>query len=350
MRGLIDAEAAGRALTDVADLLVGAMLDAVEADFARRYGRIPGAALAVLGYGKLGGRALCRGSDLDLVLVYRIPTADAVSDGERSLSASAYFTRLGQRLITAISAQTGEGQLYEVDMRLRPMGNDGPIASEVSGVERYYTRDAWTWELMALTRARVVCAPQGLKERLEALFKDALARPRDAGQLACDIAAMRRRVAADRGTDDPWAIKFVRGGLFDVEFIAQYLQLRDAAAHPEVLDTNTVRALGRLADARAVDRTEADRLIAAARLYHDLQAVLRLGLSEGFDEDTVPEGLRQVLVKAGGAVDFAALKTKLVDAQGRVLASFDALIEQPAATYAQLHPNEDESTRHGQDT
>ena len=122
-----------------------------------------------------------------------------MSDGEKTLSASAYFTRLAQRLITAISAQTGEGQLYEVDMRLRPMGNDGPIASEVSGVETYYTRDAWTWELMALTRARVVSAPQGLKERLEALFKDALARPRDAGQLASDIAAMRRRAASDPG-------------------------------------------------------------------------------------------------------------------------------------------------------
>jgi glutamate-ammonia-ligase adenylyltransferase len=350
MRGLIDAEAAGRALTDVADLLVGAMLDAVEADFARRYGRIPGAALAVLGYGKLGGRALCRGSDLDLVFVYQIPAPDAVSDGERALSASAYFTRLGQRLITAISAQTGEGQLYEVDMRLRPMGDDGPIASEVSGVERYYTRDAWTWELMALTRARVVRAPQGLKERLEALFKDALARPRDAGQLVADIAAMRRRVAAEHGTDDPWAIKFVRGGLFDVEFIAQYLQLRDAATHPDVLDTNTIQALEKLTAADRLDQAQADHLIAAARLYHNLQAVTRLGLSERFDEDTLPDGLRQVLVKAGGAVDFAALNTKLLDAQGRTRALFDALIERPAAAHARLHPNEDESTRHGEDT
>ena len=350
MRGLIDAEAAGRALTDVADLLVGAMLDAVETDFARRYGRIPGAALAVLGYGKLGGRALCRGSDLDLVLVYQVPTPDAVSDGGRPLSASAYFTRLGQRLITAISAHTGEGQLYEVDMRLRPMGNDGPIASEVSGVERYYTRDAWTWELMALTRARVVRAPQGLRERLEALFKDALARPRDAGQLASDIATMRKRIAAEHGTDHPWAIKYVRGGLFDVEFIAQYLQLRDAATHPDVLDTNTMRALDKLAAAGRLERTRADGLIAATRLYHDLQAVTRLSLSEGFDKDTMPDGLRQVLVKAGGAVDFAALNTKLADTQGRVLALFDTLIEQPAAAYARLHPNEDESTRHGEDT
>ena len=121
------------------------------------------------------------------------------------------------------------------------VGNDGRIASEVSGVETYYTRDAWTWELMALTRARVVCAPQGLKERLEALFHGALARPRDAGQLASDIAAMRRRVAAERGTDDPWAIKYAGGGLFDVEFIAQYLQLRDAATHPRELEPSIAR-------------------------------------------------------------------------------------------------------------
>ena len=138
--------------------------------------------------------------------------------------------------------------------------------------------------------------------------------------------------------------------MFDVEFIAQYLQRRDAATHPDVLDTNTIQALEKLTAADRLDQAQADHLIAAARLYHNLQAVTRLGLSERFDEDTLPDGLRQVLVKAGGAVDFAALNTKLLDAQGRTRALFDALIERPAAAHARLHPNEDESTRHGEDT
>ena len=319
------AREAGATLSDVADALIEAMLDAVGDEFASRHGRLDGE-FAVLGFGKLGSRALSRGSDLDLVFVYDAPGPNVVSDGRRGLAPAAYYARLGQRLITALSAQTGAGRLYEVDMRLRPQGDDGPLASEVNGFERHYREAAWTWELMALSRARVACAPPALAARLEALIASLLRQPRDPDALARDVVDMRRRIAAEHGTDDPLAIKHVRGGLIDVEFIVQTLSLRDAARSPGVLHTNTWDALRALAAAGALGAQDAETLTAAADLYYNVQATLRLSLDGRLNEDTAPEGLRRVLSRAGGAADFAGLKEKLKQTQARVRALFDSLI------------------------
>jgi glutamate-ammonia-ligase adenylyltransferase len=348
LQGLIDAESASPRLTDIADILVETILEAVWDELAQRSGRVPNAAFAVLGYGKLGSRSLTRGSDLDLVFVYQIEDPDSTSDGPRALAPQTYFTRLCQRLITAITAQTSEGQLYEVDIRLRPMGENGPLVSEVAAFERYYAEDAWTWELMALTRARVVVAPTELRRRLETLFRGALGRRRDPDRLVRDVAHMRRRIQAEHGTDQPWNIKHVRGGLIDIEFIAQYLQLREAACHPEVLDPNTARVLEKLSAAGALTMNQAEILIDAARVYHDVQAMMRLSLSGPLDETAAPEGLRQVMARAGGAVDFADLKTKLVDSQQVVLACFEEIIERPAAAVPDQPASEDASNPHGQ--
>lgn len=330
LRGTVDVATAGNALSDVADLTVRSMLHAVEDEFAHRYGRIAGAEFAVLGYGKLGSRMLTRGSDLDLVFAYQVPNGSAMSDGERGLDPPTYFARLCQRLVTAISAQTGEGQLYEIDLRLRPMGNDGPMASEFGGLERYYRDDAWTWEFMALTRARVIIAPDALTAKIQHLIGDALIRPRPAGPLAAEVVEMRSRIEKEHGTKNPWSIKHVRGGLVDVEFIAQYQQLCLAGAHPEVLDTNTSAALGKLGSAAAIDPDDAVALIAAANFYHAVQAALRLCLQGAFDEDTAPNGLRQALVRAGEAVDFDDLKRKLLDHQTQVRALFERYVEAAA--------------------
>jgi glutamate-ammonia-ligase adenylyltransferase len=329
--GLRDGPSARRALTDIADALIEAMLGAVEVEFAKRHGRIDGGALAVLGFGKLGSRQLSRGSDLDLVFVYRSPGPRAQSDGERPLSPPVYYARLCQRLITALTIHTGAGLLYAVDMRLRPMGNDGPLAAEISGFERYYREDAWTWELMALTRARVVVGPPDLANRIEAVIRDALMRPRDPYRLAADVLDMRLRIAREHGTDDIFAIKHVRGGLVDVEFVVQYLLLRDAAEHPQVLCTGTIEALEALAAAGRIEPARAEELIEAARLFHDVQAMRRLALSGPFDVGTAPEGVWRALSRAGGAVDFATLKARLLAAQARVRRHFADLVETPAA-------------------
>lgn len=330
MRGMLDADAAGRVLSDVADLVCAFMLETVADEMSRRYGRIPGAEVALIGLGKLGSQSLMRGSDLDLVMVYHSPEPDAHSDGDRSLPPATYYSRLCQRLVTALSSQTGEGVLYEVDLRLRPMGKDGPVASDLATVATYYEKDAWTWELMALTRARVVVAPESLETRLNEIIHSALVKRRDPSRLVREVAEMREKIAAEHGTDQPWRVKHVRGGLIDVEFIAQYLQLRDAHDHPEVLDTHTGQAIQNLVAADRLDPERGQVLLDADKLYRGVQAMLRLCLADSLNEDTAPEGLRTVLARAGGTIDFAALKDKLLATQDQVRAVYAAEIAEPA--------------------
>ncbi|MDP6953294.1 MAG: glutamine-synthetase adenylyltransferase, partial [Alphaproteobacteria bacterium] len=330
---LRDTTASAPSLTAIADVLIEAMLAAVEEEFAVRHGRMPGGALAVVGYGKLGSGMLARGSDLDMVFVYRSPGAGAESDGERPLPAPVYYARLCQRLITALSAQTGGGLLYEVDTRLRPMGEDGPLASEVEGFVRYYREDAWTWEQMALTRARVVLAPDDLRSDIEAAIAAVLGRQRDPAALAAEVRDMRERIAREHGGDDIFAVKHVRGGLMDVEFIIQYLILRDANRHPEVTQTNALDALAALEGTGSIETAVAGDLAAAARLFYDVQAMTRLALSGSFDRDSAPEGMRRALCRAADAVDFTELEGKLGQTQAAVRRHFADIIEAAAAEH-----------------
>ena len=330
LRGARGAGAAGRALSDIADAVVAAMLEAAGGEFAARHGRFANGGLAVLGFGKLGGRMLSRGSDLDLVFVYENPGPGAASDGRRPLSAPAYYARLGQRLITALTARAGAGRLFDVDMRLRPEGENGPLAVDRAALERYYRESAWTWELMALTRARVVCGPPELGARLEELRSGVLAAPRDPARLARDAVDMRRRIAAERGTRDPMALKHVPGGLVDVEFIAQVLALRAAASGRAAPRTGTSDALAAARAAGMLAAEDADALIAAADLYYNLQAALRLCLDGPFDESSAPDGLARILARAGEAPDFAALKAILERTQDRVRGLFEALVASAA--------------------
>ena len=221
--------------------------------------------------------------------------------------------------------------LFNIDMRLRPLGANGPIASEAAAFERYYREDAWTWELMALSRARILCAPPRLGDRLAAFIESMLRRPRDPARLARDVADMRERVFAEHGADDPLSVKHVRGGLVDVEFIAQTLALREAARRPSVLRTGAQEVFEALRDAGALDPADAETLTNAADLYYDVQAMLRLSLEGRLDEAAAPEGLRRALALAGGVGDFPALKEKLRRTQARVRALFDSLIAAAAA-------------------
>ena len=261
--------------------------------------------------GKLGGREMTAASDLDLILVYDFDAAATQSDGDRPLAPTHYYTRLTQRLISALSSATAEGTLYEVDMRLRPSGQKGPVATQLSSFIDYQAKEAWTWEHMALTRARVISGPPELRGRVEAAIRQALLKARDAGKIAADVREMRERIDKEKGTDDIWDLKQVRGGLVDLEFIAQYLQLRYAAAHPEVLDQNTVEAFRKLRDAGVMAVEHADVLIPATRLLHDLTQILRLCLEGRFEPATAPSGLKELLANAGDAPSFAELEERL---------------------------------------
>ncbi|ODS03947.1 hypothetical protein AUC71_06920 [Methyloceanibacter marginalis] len=274
--GTISARQAGAAYAALAETLIEALCGSVSEELVDQYGRMPGGAVAVIAMGKLGSYEMTAASDLDLITVYDFSGEDTQSDGERSLPGTQYYTRFTQRLIAALSAQTAEGALYEVDMRLRPSGSQGPVATRLSGFIDYQERSAWTWEHLALTRARVVAGPVELRRTINDTIKAVLVRPRDRAAVAQDVQTMRAKIAAEKGTSDIWDLKQVRGGLVDMEFLAQFFQIVSAAEHPNVLDQNTELALTKLSAAGVLSPADAEILIPAARLYHTLTQVLRL--------------------------------------------------------------------------
>ena len=326
IEGLCTPAAVGRALSDIAETTLAALMPRVEADFARRHGRVPGAALGVIAMGKLGARELTEASDLDLVFVYDNPADAATSESDRPLATSQYFARLSQRHINALGSATAEGRLYEVDLRLRPAGNAGPVATPIEAFAAYERDSAWTWEHMALCRARVVAGPPALAAKIDALRRAVLTAPRDEGALTREVAEMRERIAAEHGSKDPWDVKYVRGGLIDLEFVHQTLTLRFAAAHPDILDPQSDTAFRRMAAAGVLSRIAADELCDAAARMRGVQAVLRLCVTGNFDADAAPEGLRRLLASSAGADDFAALQHDLERAQTRVRRHFEATI------------------------
>jgi glutamate-ammonia-ligase adenylyltransferase len=306
LKGALDARAAGAALADIADTVLDSLLADTRAEFARAHGRVKGAAYAVLALGKLGGRELTVTSDLDLITVYSVPPGVERSDGERPLPPSLYFNRLAQRYVSALSVATAEGSLYDIDLRLRPDGEKGPIASDIAGFAKYVRDDAWTWEHMALTRARFVCGDEKLGAEAMAAIAKGLAKKRDRAALAKDVAEMRARMAAERRASSPWRIKDWRGGLVDVEFLVQHALLD--AGKPALVRAATGEAIAVLAQAKAFPKDQAEKLAAAFALFSAIQAMLRLTWADEFDPDTAPEALKAVLARAAGTVDFAALR------------------------------------------
>jgi glutamate-ammonia-ligase adenylyltransferase len=326
LSGAIKANQAGGAYALLAERLIDHLKAATERELERAHGRVPGGAAAVIAMGKLGGREMTANSDLDLILVYDFDPAAVQSDGARPLAPTQYYARLTQRLITALSSATAEGTLYEVDMRLRPSGQKGPVATQLSSFIEYQANEAWTWEHMALTRARVIAGPPALKARVESAIRAALVKQRDRAKVVADVLDMRERIAREKGTGGIWEPKLTRGGLIDLEFIAQFLQLVHAAAHPEVLDQNTVEAFRRLRDASVLDPAAADVLIPATRLLHDLTQVVRLCVEGAFDPAAAPKGLQELLARAGDSPSFSALEGRLQEALESNAALFRRLI------------------------
>jgi glutamate-ammonia-ligase adenylyltransferase len=328
LSGTVSAEQAGEAFARLADLLVRSLNRAVEENFIRLHGTVSGQETAILALGKLGGREMTATSDLDLIVVYDFDPAHPDSSGPRPLHGGQYFARLVQRLIGALTAQTNHGVLYHVDMRLRPSGRSGPLATQIDAFALYQDKEAWTWEHMALTRARVVAAPARFGARVESVIRSVLCRPRDRGALAADVIEMRRAIAVEKGDADRWDLKFAAGGLVDIEFIAQYLQLLHAADQPDILDTSTAHALDKAWRLGVLATEDAEVLRGAVRLYHDLTQLLRLCLPGPFDPITADPGLVRLLARAADVPDWATLDAFIVETQAKVRKCFARVLGQ----------------------
>src|SRR5258706_4961509 len=299
---------AAEAYSIIAETLIEALVDVVQEQYGVAFPQP-----AVIAMGKLGGHEMTAASDVDLIVVYGAPP-------EAALQASQHYARFTQRLIAAISAPTSEGELYTVDMRLRPSGKSGPVAVRLDGFLAYQRDHAWTWEHLALSRACAIAGPVELRERLRRQIRDVLTLPRDRAKAAGDVREMRAMIEKEKGTRDVWHTRNYRGGLVDVEFIAQFLQIAHAAEDPSVLSQNTGQALRNLTAAGVLNAADGDKLIRAAELYQDIAHILRLCTDGRFNPATAPQDLIDLLLQTTGEPDIARLEARLSETYSAVAA------------------------------
>jgi [glutamine synthetase] adenylyltransferase / [glutamine synthetase]-adenylyl-L-tyrosine phosphorylase len=326
LTGTITARQAGEAFARLADSVIRAVHQAVADNLTKTYGKISGGTTAILAMGKLGGYEMTATSDLDLILIYQFDLFHPESSGSHSLYGGQYFARLTQRLINALTVPTNYGRLYDVDMRLRPSGRSGPLATQIEHFADYQANEAWTWEHMALTRARVVSAPPEFGMKIQQVIRDVLRRPRDPSVTAEDVLEMRKAIAKEKPDNDLWDLKYVTGGLIDLEFIAQYLQLVHSNQVPDILDTSTARVLEKAWRFGLLTAEDGEALRSAVQLYQDLTQVLRLCLVGRFDPKMAGPDLLRLLTRAADVPDFPTLEATLRETQSRVRMSFERIL------------------------
>ena len=326
LSGMISPETAGLAYTSLAASLIRACLEQVEQVFAADYGRVMGGRCCVIGMGKLGSREMTATSDLDLVLIYDFDESRPDSDGARSLHAVQYYTRLTQRLVSALTVATRRGRLYDVDMRLRPSGGKGPIATQFRSFIDYQKNEAETWEQMALTRARPIAGDESLAEDMRKSIVLALARQRNDAELRRSVREMRGLIAQEKGDANIWDLKLVKGGVMDIEFLAQYLSLRHAADHPAILDVETHAVIRKAGELGLVPPADGERLVAAHRLYTAMMQTMRLATEGAFDPAHMASGVLRRITAAADLPDFRLVEGLMAETRREIRAIFDRML------------------------
>jgi [glutamine synthetase] adenylyltransferase / [glutamine synthetase]-adenylyl-L-tyrosine phosphorylase len=320
LNGSVTPGNAGDAFSDLAEAVVRALFERTLLEFERRHGRFRDGRSAVLAFGRLGSREMTAGSDLDLIIVYdHAPDTDA-SDGEKPLPPSQYFTRLTQRLVAALSAQTSEGSAYAVDLRLRPSGRSGPLATHIEAFTHYQLNEAWTWEHMAMSRGRAIAGDADLSRAVEDVISTIVAKRRRKKRLGERVASMRARVEKQKHTANPFDVKLAPGGLMDCEFAAQFLMLSSLG---RVAGEATTATLKRATTEGKIPTAEGERLTLSSELQGGLLQVLRVTGVESADLDQAPDALKQLLVRVADG----ELKSDGVGEERAGVASFDELRE-----------------------
>lgn len=313
--GILGADDAAARFTAIANACIDQLCSAAIAEMRRQHGDIDGA-LCVIGLGRLGAVEMTATSDVDLIFIYDA-APDAVSDGARPLGPIDYYTRLVRRIVTALSAATEEGVLFEVDMQLRPSGGAGPTAVSQSAFRRYYEEDAWTWEVMALTKARVIAGDANLSKTVEQEVETVLRRPREAEKLSAVIRDMRERLMKARPGVSEWDIKSISGGMTEIAFVCQYLALLNGqrnGAPPAALK----QMIGWLADTGVMARKDADALGAARDLFETVFQTGRAATGGVFDPETAGQALRARMAAACDAKTIEEASTILTARQSMV--------------------------------
>jgi [glutamine synthetase] adenylyltransferase / [glutamine synthetase]-adenylyl-L-tyrosine phosphorylase len=317
LRGLIGAAEAACQYADLAEATVSALFPAVAEELARKHGPMPGRGAIVLGMGSLGAGTLNAGSDLDLILIYDAMGQDE-SQGAKPLAVRPYFARLTQALVTALTAPMSGGRLYEVDMRLRPSGRQGPVATGWTSFQAYQDNEAWTWEHLALTRARVIAGNAGLAADLDAFREDLITRKGQGPAVRADVAAMRDRLSEAHPGQGGFDVKYGRGRLLDIDLAAQMLALMSGSA-----ERATAAQLRHAVLRDRLTPEESEVLLQAHDLFWRVQAGLRLMSA---DPAALGQGAMGLLQRQTGIVGSDALMQALEaagDAAGHII---DALV------------------------
>ncbi|WP_375616054.1 bifunctional [glutamine synthetase] adenylyltransferase/[glutamine synthetase]-adenylyl-L-tyrosine phosphorylase [Bartonella sp. AP58NXGY] len=317
LNGTITGERAGFAFTALADLMITKTFAAVQEEFSCLHGRIKGGRVGILGMGKLGSRELTAGSDVDLILLYEHDEDAEISDGEKPLYISQYYTRLAQRLISALSTLTSQGVLYAVDLRLRPLGNKGPVAVSFPFFKKYYRQEAWIWEHLALTRARGIAGDPDFLQRLENEVCAIIAIPRNKEEVAKEVCEMRSLIAKEKPPKNQWDFKTMSGGIMDLEFIAQFALITHVIEFH--IGETTADILDNLPNSFLNQSCVAD-LHYAYGLYTNLSQIIRLCLNDSFDPNDMPAGLSDLLLKSVGEPDLLRVE-KLIAETGQLVCS-----------------------------
>ena len=321
LRGLIDAASAGRQYAELADAVIAALAPVVLAQFAAKHGNPPGRGAAVMGMGSLGAERLNAASDLDLIVIYDPQDADN-SDGRRPLAVRPYYARLTQALVTALTAPMAQGRLYEVDMRLRPSGTQGPVATSWASFTRYQREESWVWEHLALTRARVVAGSAELGKDIEAFRAGFLAQPRVRAQVLGEMSEMRTRLAAAKSPSGVWDAKTGPGRMMDIELTAQTGALLAGSDQRDVASgLDGAVASGWLSVA------EGETLRAAYDLFWSVQAAARLLSGRAIDAAQLGEGGAAFLCRSTGYDGLDALQADLEGRYGVCAALIDGALE-----------------------
>jgi len=305
LRGLIDGAQAGQQYADLAGAVIAAILPCVTEQFARKHGPAPGRGAAVLGMGSLGAGRINSQSDLDMIVIYD-PQDQEMSDGPRPLATRTYYARFTQALITALSAPMSQGRLYEVDMRLRPSGNQGPVATSCASFTNYQQNEAWVWEHLALTRARVVTGEAGLTEDIEAFRVGFLSKPDDRQKVLREVAEMRARLAAAKSPAGIWDAKNGAGRMMDIELVAETGALLSGVPQRDVhagLDAAVAAAL--------LDVAQAQTLKECYDLFWSVQCAARLLSGKVIEADKIGEGGSAFLCRATGFEQVEQLQAAL---------------------------------------
>ena len=323
LRGLMNCEEAAAAYSELADGVLGGLYPVVVENFQKRYGPPPGRGASLIAMGSLGAKSLTSQSDLDLIVIYDAQ-GEEFSTGKKSISTRAYYARMTQALVSALSALTAEGKLYSVDMRLRPSGRQGPVAITIQSFSRYQMEEAWTWEHLALTRARPVAGSPDVGNEIETLRRSIIGEKGDRSTVLAGLRDMRRRLAENedaRRADNPWEVRIGHGRLLEIELFAQAAALIGNSPERKV---KAQLAAG--VECGWLAESEAGRLAESHATLRSVMQVARLTVTDSFRPSEVGTGAIELLLREAGEPSLERLEKRIQEERIDCMNILSALI------------------------